>query len=282
MTATRETAQTISSAPVLPLLGAAMPSSEIAAHREWLWEGRDLELQDPVSHELLDGDWRAHAGQVRELLSGYPGRLGIHGPFWSLTLASRDPAIREVVARRLKTGLRFAGEIGATHMVVHSPFEFFGHSQVAHSRSGDLQETLGLVGDTLANALPLAREVGCTLVVENIRDTHTLPLLTLVRGLGEGVRVSIDVGHAALMERAGGPPPAQWLKEAGDLLGHVHLQDNDAALDRHWAPGEGGIHWRGVFRALREVGGSPRLILEVRPGDLAAGAGWLAAQGLAR
>lgn len=267
----------------LPLLGAAMPAAEVAGLRDWLRDGRDLELQDPISHLVLDGDWEAHAAHVRTLLDGFRGRLGIHGPFWSLTLLPKDPAVKDVVVRRLTTALRFAERVGATHMVVHSPFDFFGHPLVAHTPATDLTASIGIVHDTLTEVLPIARDIGCTLVMENIRDVNPAPLLALVRSFdSEAVRVSIDVGHALLMQRLGGPSPDHWIREAGDLLGHVHLQDTDGLLDRHWAPGEGSIPWRAVFRALADVGGEPRLILEVRPEAVVPGAAWLAARGLAR
>jgi len=282
MTAPGVTAQVQNDTPTLPLLGAAMPSSEFDARRAWL-TGRDLEIQDPVSHALLDGDWRAHAANVRARLRGHEGRLGVHGPFWSLTLTPKDPAIRKVVVDRLVTGLSFAAEIGATHMVIHSPFDCFGHPMVAHSPATDLHDSISLVHDTLAEVLPLARQLGCTLMIENIRDVNPAPLVALVRSFDSpNVRMSVDVGHATLMARLGGPSAAHWIREAGDLLGHVHLQDTDGLLDRHWAPGEGDINWNAVFRALREVGGTPRLILELRPDQLEQGANWLAAQHLGR
>ena len=36
-----------------PLLGAALPSSQLSARRDWLMAGRDVELKDAVSHLLL-------------------------------------------------------------------------------------------------------------------------------------------------------------------------------------------------------------------------------------
>ncbi|BDP43737.1 hypothetical protein DAETH_37060 (plasmid) [Deinococcus aetherius] len=198
-------------------------------------------------------------------------------------MMAHDPAVRAVVAGRLHRGLEFGAEIGATHMVVHSPFDFFGHPLVAHTKVTGLDEQLGLVHDTLGEVVAYAASVGCTLVFENIRDLNPAPLLALVRSFdSEFVRVSIDVGHAALMQPKGGPSPDHWIREAGELLGHLHLQDNDGLLDRHWAPGQGDINWRAVFRALREVGGSPRLILEVKPEEIGESASWLAAQGIAR
>jgi len=120
-------------------------------------------------------------------------------------------------------------------------------------------------------------------VVENIRDLNPAPLMALVRSFdSEFMRVSIDVGHAHLMQQKGGPSPEQWIMEAGTLLGHVHLQDNDGLLDRHWTSGDGNINWHSVFRALGHVGGTPRLILEIKPDEIEVGANWLSGRGLAR
>ena len=126
----------------LPLLGAAIPSSNFSARRDWLMAGRDLELQDPVSHLVLDGDWKEHAASIKAQLEGFSGRIGIHGPFWGLTLMASDPAVRAVTVARLTRGLEFAAELGATHMVVHSPFDFFGHPLVVHTQVTGLDDQL--------------------------------------------------------------------------------------------------------------------------------------------
>ncbi|WP_291424919.1 sugar phosphate isomerase/epimerase [Deinococcus sp.] len=268
---------------ILPLLGAAMRLADIEHHRDWLWEGRDLEIQDPISADLLEGDWQARAREGRELLDGFTGRVGIHGPFWSLSLMPRDPAVRDLTLRRLKTGLAFAGELGATHMVIHSPFEFFGHPAVAHTPATGLAEQLQIVGDMLGELLPVASDAGCTLVMENIRDTNPAPLLNMVRDTNhERLRVSIDVGHSFLMERIGGPTPESWIRLAGDLLGHVHLQDNDAMNDWHWPCGDGEINWRGVFAALATINSAPRLIQEVSPAKLVRSTAYLTSLSLGR
>jgi len=50
-----------------PVVGAAMTVELLPAYQDWLFEhgGRDLELQDPVSHEVLDGDWGPLVRQIR-------------------------------------------------------------------------------------------------------------------------------------------------------------------------------------------------------------------------
>jgi sugar phosphate isomerase/epimerase len=271
--------------PTLPILGAAMPTELLSTHRDWLLEhgGRDLEIQDGFRPDVLDGDWKPLVKQAKKALDGYEGRIGIHGPFDGMWMASSDPAIRRAIAGRYIQALDFAADLGATHMVIHSPFLFFGHPQVAHTQASGLEQQLEYVHHTLTTVLPIARNMGLTLVIENIRDTNPAPLRTLVQSFkSEHVRLSLDVGHAYLMQQIGGPTPDQWVLEAGELLGHIHLQDNDGALDRHWRPGYGSINWRALFQALSKVQARPRMILEVKGHDIAGAAEWLSQQGFAR
>jgi sugar phosphate isomerase/epimerase len=267
-----------------PLLGAAMPIRSIAAHRDWLLEegGRDLEIQDSFHARALDSDWAPLVAQARTALDGYAGRLGIHGPYDGLSIASTDPAVQQFVAGRYLRALEFAAALGATHMVIHSPFLFFGHPQVAHSPENGLAQELEAAHQTLARVLAVASGLGLTLVIENICDTNPAPLLELVRSFDSPwVRLGLDVGHVHLMQRIGGPTPDAWVRQAGSLLGHLHLQDNDGTYDYHWNPGQGGVNWWALFAALAETAGTPRLILETK-GSVLPAAHWLARQGFAR
>ncbi|MER3556215.1 MAG: sugar phosphate isomerase/epimerase [Meiothermus sp.] len=267
-----------------PVLGAALPIERLAEYRDWLLEhgGRDLEIQDGFLPEVLDGDWKPRVAQAQQVLEGYTGRLGIHGPYDGYWLATSDPALRRFIAGRYRRALAFAADLGASHMVLHSPFLFFGHPQVAHTPAAGLAQQLDYAHDTLQELLPIAQDLGLTLVIENIRDTHPAPLLELVRSFDSPqVRMSLDTGHAYLMHQIGGPPPSQWVHTAGQWLGHVHLQDNDGLLDRHWQPGQGNVHWASFFEALAQSPAQPRLILEVRGHQVLPAATWLTQQGLA-
>ena len=61
---------------------------------------------------------------------GYTGRLGIHGPFWGFKIDSQDPLIRSVVTRRLLQGLEACEMVGATQMVIHSPFTTWDYNNL--------------------------------------------------------------------------------------------------------------------------------------------------------
>jgi sugar phosphate isomerase/epimerase len=82
------------------------------------------------------------------------------------------------------------------------------------------------------------------LVFEGIQDKHPGPLLALVGSFeSDLVRMSLDIGHAMITNRLGGPPVDQWVREAGPMLAHLHLQDSDGNIDRHWVPGQGQMNW---------------------------------------
>jgi sugar phosphate isomerase/epimerase len=260
-------------------------AANLAAHRDWLLAGqRDIEIQDACLPSTLDGDWKPLARQIREMLDGHTGRLGIHGPFIGLTISAYDPKLRALVAERLCQGIAFAAEIGASHMVIHSPYEYFGSPLVAHTPADRQKEEITLAQATLEGVLPLAEQAGCTLVIENIYDSNPAPWLALVRSFKSPfVRASIDTGHAVITQRVGGAPPDQWVREAGALLGHMHLQDTDGHYDRHWAPGDGSINWYALFKAIGELESPPRMVLELRDHtNIPRGAEFLSRSGLAR
>jgi sugar phosphate isomerase/epimerase len=126
-----------------------------------------------------------------------------------------------------------------------------------------------------------AEQIGCTIVIENIFDTSPALWLDLIRSFNSPhVRASIDVGHAYIMHKMGGAPPDAFVRAAGDLLAHVHVQDTDGLSDRHWCPGDGHINWFALFDALSSVTSTPRLVLELHDyAQVQRGAAFLADHG---
>ena len=260
-------------------IGAALPVNQLEAHRDWLIDKqRDLEIQDPFRPEVLDGDWRAVAKAAKQALRNYTGRLGIHGPFEGLTIMSMDPKVQELVHTRLMQGLDFAEEIGATHMVVHSPWVNLGHPFVPMSPYYKQADMIARAHHAIGSVVKRAASIGCMLVIENIFDTNPALWIELVRSFAsDAVRASIDVGHAFVMHRMGGAPPDAFVRAAGPLLSHVHIQDTDGLSDRHWCPGDGEMNWFALFDALRSLDQSPRLLLELHDyARVRDGAAWLA------
>lgn len=250
----------------LPIIGAALTADMIARHRDWLFDKqRDLEIQDFSLLKALNQDWNDVADRLKQLLEGYTGRLGIHGPFWGLMLDNPDPDMRAVCIKRYRQGLDICERLGATQMVVHSPYTTWDYNNF-DDHPGSRDALIERVHLTLDPLLAQAEAAGIVLVVENIEDIDPRARVELVKQFNSpALRVSIDTGHAHYAHGSNGAPPVDYFVEAaGDLLQHVHLQDADGYADRHWQPGEGTVNWRAVFRSLARLTSDPRLILEVR------------------
>jgi sugar phosphate isomerase/epimerase len=249
-----------------PVVGAALGFPMLQLHRDWIFERqRDLEVQDFFASDVLDGDWKPLAEKIRETLDGYTGRLGIHGPFWGFKIDSHDADIRAVVRKRFLQGLDVCAVLGATQMVIHSPYTTWDHNNLdayASARAGVVERAHA----TLRDVVGRAEDMGCELVIENIEDKDPTIRVDLAKSFGStAVKVSIDTGHAHYAHVATGAPPVDfYVNAAGAELHHVHIQDTEGYADRHWLPGEGTIRWEGVFRAMSELPVSPRLIMEVR------------------
>ncbi|MEM8730724.1 MAG: sugar phosphate isomerase/epimerase family protein [Pseudomonadota bacterium] len=271
---------------MLPLkVGAALRVSALETYREWLIDSqRDLELQDFIFHDVLEGDSSGLVAEAKRLLDGHTGRLGIHGPFWGFTLHSRDPDVRKLVAKRMDQALEICIALDGTHMVIHSPYSTWDHNNLDNT-PGSRETVIGLVHDTLRAAVAKAEAHGIVLVIENIEDVDPTERLRLAQSFdSDAVRLSIDTGHAHYAHSSTGAPPVDYfVRSAGAMLSHVHLQDADGHADRHWAIGEGTILWPPVFRALADAAPEARLVLELRdPAGIPASMAYLEGLGLAR
>ncbi len=265
-------------------VGAALMVADLAEHRDWLIEGqRDLEIQDFIFPENLGDGAQTLIAAAKETLQGHTGRLGIHGPFYNLPLDCRDPDVRAIVQKRLTQGLDAAAALGATQMVMHSPYTTWNYHNL-DSEPSARDNKIARVHETLSPIVSRARTEGVELVIENIEDIDPLDRIRLVDSFSSDyVRVSLDTGHALYAHGATGAPPVDYyVRTAGTRLAHVHLQDADGYADRHWAPGRGTVNWQAVFDALTECAPDARLVLELRnSSDVQPGFQHLCALGLA-
>lgn len=270
-------------------IGAALMIDAVGTHREWLYaENRDLEIQDFFMAEVYRDGWQATVDRAKAAIDGFEGRLGIHGPFQGLDIACVDPDTAEVIGKRYADATEAAAALGAQQMVIHSPFNNWseynrfnfvqpGHDSLVAKVADDVKNVLG-------RALKLGEEHGVQMVLENIMDITPQIRREMVEIIDSpALALSIDTGHAQIAQRASDAPPVDvYVRDAGNMLKHVHLQDTDGYADRHWAPGEGHIEWLEVFRALATLESAPHLVLELkRHEDIPAGFAYLQSIGAA-
>lgn len=196
---------------------------------------------------------------------------------------NKDPELRPLIAARFLKAVEAADRIGARQIVLHSPYtRWYQWNRLAKPDYD--ADKLARIHDIMTPVVRGAEDKGITLVIENILDVDPDSRRAMVDSFGsDAIALSIDTGHAHLARRMSGAPPVDYfVRNAGDQLAHVHLQDLDGHADRHWAPGEGEIHWPEVFRALSDCNSAPHLVLELRrKSDIPAGFAYLKGLGLA-
>lgn len=270
-------------------IGAALKIDTILTHRDWLFaDNRDLEIQDFFQAEVYQAGWQDTVDRAKAAIDGFEGRLGIHGPFHGLDIACSDPDVAPMIGKRYVEAVEAAAALGAAQMVVHSPFNNWheynrfnfiqpGFDSVVDKVASDVKAVMG-------DALRLGETHGVQLVLENIQDITPQIRREMVEIIDSpALALSIDTGHAQIAQRASDAPPVDvYVRDAGNMLKHVHLQDTDGFADRHWAPGEGHIEWLEVFRALATLESQPHLVLELkRHDDIPAGFAYLQSIGAA-
>ena len=264
-------------------IGACLAPHEIADHRDWLFDAdRDIELQGFSTHKDLTNAFEDRIAAAQEALKGFGGRLGMHGPYEGLDMDNKDPEVRPIITARYLKALEAAERVGARQMVLHSPYtRWYALNRLY--KPNYWESKLARIHDVLMPVVKAAETAGITLVIENIFDGAPASRRAMVDSFdSDAIALSIDTGHAHLARRMSGAPPVDYfVRDAGDQLRHVHLQDLDGHADRHWAPGEGEIHWQEVFRALSECESAPHLVLELRrKSDIMQGFGFLRSLGL--
>lgn len=252
----------------LPVIGAQLSVLDLDRHRDWLFErDRDLELPEFSMVDILRAP-EPFVAMAKEKLDGWDGRLGIHGPFSGFELDVKDREIRALVQARLDQALAVCEALGATQMVIHSPYDYWDAHNLDNAPK-DRERRVAVILDTLEPAIARAEDIGVEMVLENIQDCDPADRRAVVEAADSpALRLSVDVGHAHWAHNMCGAAPAdRYISDAGALLGHVHLHDTDGYADRHWPPGCGNIGWHAVFEALQMCAARPRLIVEVREFD---------------
>jgi sugar phosphate isomerase/epimerase len=252
----------------LPVVGAQLSVLDLDRHRDWLMEGpRDLEMPEFCLADILRAP-DPFIDMARQKLDGWDGRLGIHGPFAGFELDLKDRDLRAVVQTRLDQALAVCERLGAMQMVIHSPYDQWDAANLDNGPR-DRERRVSAILDTLKPAIARAADQGVMMVLENIKDVSPQDRLDVVRAANSpALRLSVDVGHAHWAHRVCGAPPAdRFIAAAGELLGHVHLQDTDGYADRHWALGRGEMNFHAIFAALGRIKARPHLIIEINEFD---------------
>lgn len=205
--------------------------------------------------------------KVRELAD----KVGIElsglatGLYWGANGASDNAATRAKAAEILEKQIRCAQAIGVdTILVVPAAVgvDFIPDCEVvpydvAYERATEL----------IKNALPIAREAGVTIGIENVWNKFLLSPLEMKLFLDQfddaHVACYFDVGNALATGY-----PEHWIKILGSRIKRVHFKDyrrNVGSADGFVDLLSGDIHWDQVNAALKEIGYDSWVAAEMIP-----------------
>jgi sugar phosphate isomerase/epimerase len=199
----------------------------------------------------------ADAGEVRNLVEDAGMTVSSICPSFTpeRDLSHPDPEVRENAVRYVRELADLASAVGAL-LIIIAPTAFLRNQPLATER-----EEWGWAVESIRDAGEYAGALGVDLTLEcwNRYGTYLLNRLEqAVRlwretGLPNG-GVMADTYHMNIEERS--LPEA--IREAGDLLNHVHLSDSNRA-----APGGGHTDFEPILRALADIDYPGYLTFEV-------------------
>jgi sugar phosphate isomerase/epimerase len=217
--------------------------------------GLGIELMAFAYPDVLDGDWRSLLERYKAQLQPVPGMLTMHGPFMDMASGSPDQQINEVCKARFRHALRIAHELGVQIVVLHANFIGAIHSEAY--RIGWHKRNV-LFWSEIAD---YAQQLGVTVAVENMWEFDPDIIGDVLKTIDHpNLRACLDVGHAHLYSQV---TFAVWLETMKPYLVHLHVNNNDGALDIHGGLGAGVLDYQRLLEAVRTLPSQPTITLEM-------------------
>jgi sugar phosphate isomerase/epimerase len=171
------------------------------------------------------------------------------------SLVSANAKLRREAINHTKEVIRLAQDLGCGIIVLG------GGGARMRSPDVSLHQGLEWLGEAYEECGHVAEDMGITLAIEplNRYETNTLlnfdETLQMIREVNcDAVKIMGDTFHMNIEERS----LFDSFLKAGENLVHVHIADSNRL-----APGRGHIDFRGIVKALKEIGYQGYLSLEV-------------------
>jgi sugar phosphate isomerase/epimerase len=228
------------------------PGRDLRSEIAWIGDAGfdfiDLTLEPPMAAvQNLD------LQSIRTALEDH--RLSVIGhTAYYLPLCHPFESVRRAVIEEFKICLEAFAALGAKWMNIHpdshAPF---------HNRTFIIEKNL----ETIRALLPLSRELGVGLMIENLPGTYNTvrQISELMDGIPE-LALHLDIGHANLLVNVN--TTDELLNAYGKRLQHVHLHDNKGgSSDLHLPLGAGTVDTVHCIRSLQAIAYDGTITLEV-------------------
>jgi sugar phosphate isomerase/epimerase len=173
-----------------------------------------------------------------------------HGP-WRYPPKDDTEENRAERFASMSKAIRGCAYLGTDKFVIHPIMPFGGNS----SEQPEVMKAINF--EFMSKLCEVAKEYGIIVCYENM-PFPMLPITTskhvadFARQINsDNFKVCLDTGHCLVC----GESPADAVRYIGkDLLGALHIHDNDGKADKHRIPGEGIADWGAFTDALYDIG----------------------------
>jgi sugar phosphate isomerase/epimerase len=235
------------------LIGAMNhPGRDLFREIEWM-AAMGLDFIDLTFEPPRAASWEVDARAIRAALEASGLKVIGHTAYY-LPIACPIEEVRRAAVGELSRCLRLFGEIGAPWMNIHPD---------RHAPMHDHEFVLRRNRQSLEELLPVARECGVGLMVENLPGhfNSVEQIAPLLEPLPE-VGLHLDIGHSNLQTDYN--TADELIQAFAPRLRHVHLHDNKGGgADLHLPLGVGTIDVARHVRSLRASGYDSTITLEV-------------------
>lgn len=200
--------------------------------------------------------------KIRERITFYQSlgrdlsRDTLHGLFLDVTPHSEDSGIRKASEARMLLSMDIAAKLNLRAVIFHTNTipNFRVPSYLAHWT--DANEAM------IRKLLSLYPKQ--EIYYENMFDIVPDDLAGLAKRLADEPRfgVCLDYAHARAFGKG-----QSWAEKLGPYVRHIHLTDNDEAVDLHQAVGSGKIDWKEYDSLIRRYTKEPSVLIEISSPD---------------
>ena len=245
----------IASGAYMHRYGLEKGAEKMAAHGFECLDYSNFSNTETDFFKLPEAEFEKNLVNYRKILNGAGIMINqAHSP-WRHPAQDFTPEQRAERLEAFKKSIRGCAYLGVTDFVMHCIMPFgtnsAEHPQLMRDMNAEFMAALAEESKKYGNI---------RINIENL-PFPTLPLnhpdqiVAHVKRMNKEVsgdlfRVCIDTGHCNYCKYS----PAESVRLVGDLLGTLHVHDNDSTRDAHATPGNGNIDWDDFSNALTEVG----------------------------
>lgn len=203
----------------------------------------------------IEDSFDATKAEYKAALADFKGEVTLHGFFSNLNVASKDPLIREVSEKRYYQSLELACEFSAKTVVFHTCF----NNMLKHTEYRQMYFQRNI--EFFHEFIPYFEKEGIIATLENVHEPDWELIRSIVAAINSpNLKVTIDVGHCNLHSNI---DVAEWIKNYGIMLHHMHFHNNYKDEDSHDSLLKGSLQIEPVIQTLKDMHLRPQVTFEI-------------------